>query len=62
MIGDPEADRAVADIYKIAPNMRGSHKIIGSVLKNHLDPPKHTPESLVQLVRGASVIPEWFDS
>ena len=39
-----------------------SHKIIGGVLKIHLDPPKDTPESLVQLVRGASVVPEWFDS
>lgn len=62
MIGDPQADRAVADIDKITPNMRGSHKIIGGVLKNHLDPPKDTPESLVQLVREASVTPEWFDN
>ena len=41
--------------------MRDSHTVIAGVLKNHLDPPKDTPESLVQLIRDASVVPEWFD-
>ena len=59
-LGDPLADRAVAQLATVVKPQH-VHGAIARTVDRHDDPPKDTPEALRELIETSAVVPEWFD-
>ena len=60
-VGDPAADAVVEELAAMAATPREMHGIIRATFEHWGDLPAGTPDSLRNLVKTSSVVPDWYD-